>query len=332
MAYRYSVAQTEEEKQECFKLRYQIYVEEFGFEDPSEHPNKMETDKYDKHSVHILAHDNATNKVAGTVRIVLPSSLGFPAQQFPTGLQYSADCPRPNDLALAEISRMAVAKEFRRASQQRAAFGENMSPPPSPPPSPSSQRPTAPLPPVRNIDRTTPPTSPRRRPGSPVPPVPLARSNSMEQRLNDIQQQSPPSSPRGGEGPELMLGLLSKAILTAQSLHADYFLFVTEPKIVRCCAHYGLGAAFVKIGELTEYHGVGRAPYLANVNEMLEKAEELNPAVHSYLMREKKTEQQDRPVNSAMAAPTPSLRRHLLTRQKSVSQMAAFFDAPIGSY
>jgi len=112
--FRYTIARTNTEKELGYRLRYQVYVEEFGFERKEDCPNQMEIDKYDRHSIHILAWDQ--NELAGTCRIVLPSSLGLPGQEFPSGLRFPPDAV-PDLRSTAEISRLTVKKSYRRLSR-----------------------------------------------------------------------------------------------------------------------------------------------------------------------------------------------------------------------
>ena len=42
-------------KKEIYRLRYRIYVEEFGFERAEDHPGGLETDDYESHALHFAA-------------------------------------------------------------------------------------------------------------------------------------------------------------------------------------------------------------------------------------------------------------------------------------
>src|SRR4051794_41125912 len=53
---------------EAYALRFQVYCVENPFEDPDEHPDGLETDAYDSHSVHSLLVHRERREVAGTVR------------------------------------------------------------------------------------------------------------------------------------------------------------------------------------------------------------------------------------------------------------------------
>ena len=93
-----------------FRLRYEVYAIEFGFENPADFPDKLEKDAYDDHSVHFVAL-NTDDAVIGTVRMILHSPKGFPVEHAAeiTGFH---DKPAPEHLT--EVSRLAVSKRLRR--------------------------------------------------------------------------------------------------------------------------------------------------------------------------------------------------------------------------
>ncbi|KFI22887.1 PEP-CTERM/exosortase system-associated acyltransferase [Nitrosococcus oceani] len=106
-----------EQLAEVYRLRFQVYCVENPFEDSSYHPDGLEKDPFDDCSIHSLLVHRQTSLAAGTVRLVLPSednpALTLPINQL---------CREPllNDLnllprsTLAEVSRFAVSKNFRR--------------------------------------------------------------------------------------------------------------------------------------------------------------------------------------------------------------------------
>src|SRR5687768_14989240 len=57
-------------------LRYQVYCTEHQFEDPSQHPNGREVDRYDAQSVHAVLINRSGGNVIGCVRLVLPRTAG----------------------------------------------------------------------------------------------------------------------------------------------------------------------------------------------------------------------------------------------------------------
>lgn len=112
---------------EVFRLRYQVYcLENSGFENPDEHEDGRERDREDDHSVHALLVHRRTGAFAGTVRVILPSA----ARRLPLHTLLKAQDKKllsrlPPARDLAEISRFAISKEFRRRrNEERYADGD----------------------------------------------------------------------------------------------------------------------------------------------------------------------------------------------------------------
>jgi len=112
--FHFCIAETAEEKTLCYKLRYQVYTEEFGFEPPN--AEGIERDQYDDQSVHILVIDS-TGETAGTARVIKPSSLGFPILHVPCELTLP---PGLKNEEAIEVSRVTVAKKYRRGFGAKA--------------------------------------------------------------------------------------------------------------------------------------------------------------------------------------------------------------------
>jgi N-acyl amino acid synthase of PEP-CTERM/exosortase system len=110
-------ADTQERLQEAYRLRYQVYCVENTFEDAAGRTDGMETDEYDRHSVHSLLIHRPTGMVAGTVRLILPNGSGdisaLPISEVCTDPALRDKAQFPPDRT-AEISRFAVSKAFRR--------------------------------------------------------------------------------------------------------------------------------------------------------------------------------------------------------------------------
>ena len=112
-------ATTDEQIKQSWKLRYQVYSVENQFEKADDHPDQLECDEYDAHSAHSLLMHRASGLVVGTVRLVLPDPARpdalFPIEEH-CGTSFEntfnrAALPRQS---LAEISRFAISKEFKR--------------------------------------------------------------------------------------------------------------------------------------------------------------------------------------------------------------------------
>lgn len=113
---------------DIFHLRYQVYVNEWGFEDPSAHPDGLEIDLFDEHSLHIAATCKDTEEIIGTGRIVCQNDFGFPIEK-----NMFIDKAAPQELRgrTGEISRLAVSKDFSRRAEDQVFRGQS-TPPPSP--------------------------------------------------------------------------------------------------------------------------------------------------------------------------------------------------------
>jgi len=104
------IAETIEQKIEGFRLRYQVYSLERGFE-PGQ--NGLETDDHDCHARHVLLRHLPTTTIIGTVRLVtLPVwdlSATLPMEQVCRPFRL-AQLPRHQ---VAEVSRFALSKTLR---------------------------------------------------------------------------------------------------------------------------------------------------------------------------------------------------------------------------
>lgn len=111
--FKFVMADSEELKGAIYRLRYKVYVEEFGFEKPEDHPGGYEIDEYEPYSLHFAAL-NENQEVVGTVRLVFSSEKGFPIEHAAkTGFIVTTP---PTDKT-AEISRLAVSRDYRRRAE-----------------------------------------------------------------------------------------------------------------------------------------------------------------------------------------------------------------------
>lgn len=108
--FKFCEATTDEERNSIYRLRYEVYALEFGFENPYDFPDKLEQDQYDPYSVHFIAL-NEYNETIGTVRMILNSKKGFPVEHASEITNFD-DKPAPE--MITEISRLAVSKMLRR--------------------------------------------------------------------------------------------------------------------------------------------------------------------------------------------------------------------------
>jgi N-acyl amino acid synthase of PEP-CTERM/exosortase system len=121
-------ADSDELKQEVYKLRYQVYCVERGFEDPEAYPDGIEYDEYDAHSYHYLIRHRETESYMATTRLIFPETQNL-EKLFPIELHSQIDntellntIHRPN---LAELSRFCVSKNFRRRKNDQGLLVTN---------------------------------------------------------------------------------------------------------------------------------------------------------------------------------------------------------------
>ena len=100
-------ADSEDLKKAIYRLRYKVYVEEFGFEKAEDHPDGYETDEYDPHSIHFAALDE-NQEVIGTLRMILNSEKGFPIDHA-AKISFIGERPAPDKII--EASRLVVSKD-----------------------------------------------------------------------------------------------------------------------------------------------------------------------------------------------------------------------------
>ena len=113
------------------RIRFSVYCEEFGYENPHAFPDRRETDEYDAQATHALIVHRATSTAAGCVRMV-PTLKASPQAALPFekfccdsldhGFVDSLDLDRAT---VCEISRLAVHNAFRRrgAKEHQTRFG-----------------------------------------------------------------------------------------------------------------------------------------------------------------------------------------------------------------
>lgn len=108
--FKFVVATTPALLEGVYRLRYQVYVDEFGFEHAGDHPDGMETDEWDPTSIHMAAL-NPEGDVIGTIRLVLNSLAGLPTLNAVAPFYRDRN---PQSRHIGEVSRLAVARSFRR--------------------------------------------------------------------------------------------------------------------------------------------------------------------------------------------------------------------------
>jgi N-acyl amino acid synthase of PEP-CTERM/exosortase system len=121
-----TMADTDELRKEVFRLRYDVYCRELGWEDPAKFPEELERDIYDGVSRHCLLTHRRSGMYAGTVRMVMThdSTLEPPIPLVSHCGDRLFDGPlRPDRQPIGsfgEISRLALRGAFRRRSTEHS--------------------------------------------------------------------------------------------------------------------------------------------------------------------------------------------------------------------
>jgi N-acyl amino acid synthase of PEP-CTERM/exosortase system len=118
------LADTPEGKSINYRVRYQVYCLETGYENPNDFPEKKESDEADEHSVHFIARARATGTWIAAMRLVTGSLHELPISQFATIdpallLQHTGAGSLDDFRRCAEVSRMCVISQYRRRAHER---------------------------------------------------------------------------------------------------------------------------------------------------------------------------------------------------------------------
>ncbi|HWP60804.1 MAG TPA: PEP-CTERM/exosortase system-associated acyltransferase [Candidatus Acidoferrales bacterium] len=107
-----------------YRIRYQVYCLETGWEDAKAFPDGLERDSYDDHSVHFIVRARATGDWIAAMRLVVA-----PLDQLPLTRLVSLDKnvlknlmstePGGKPGLSAEISRLCVVSQYRRRAYER---------------------------------------------------------------------------------------------------------------------------------------------------------------------------------------------------------------------
>lgn len=120
-----TTADCEQTMAEVFRLRFKVYCEEWGFEDPNDYPNGMESNDYDDHAEHFVIRSTVDKSIVGTARVILASELGYPLMKhciIDPALFAKASEGVP-EVKIGEVSRLAISKEYRKRIEDDALTG-----------------------------------------------------------------------------------------------------------------------------------------------------------------------------------------------------------------
>lgn len=118
---------------ESYALRYQVYCWEAKLLSPSKYPDGLERDRYDPNSIHIGAFDEA-GRMVGTVRLVQSRTLDLPL--FEHCMPEDVRLPLSSPMKIAEVSRLAVAKNCLSAGHDGGVAADRAARGPLPRPRP----------------------------------------------------------------------------------------------------------------------------------------------------------------------------------------------------
>lgn len=113
-----STAARDSEVEEAFRLRYQVYCLDRGFEEATACPDGMERDRYDAYAHHSLLYERGSRRALGTVRLVQPAATPNWITKLP--LAEYADIDSIEELMrlpggrTAEVSRFAISRTARQ--------------------------------------------------------------------------------------------------------------------------------------------------------------------------------------------------------------------------
>ena len=114
------LANTEDLRRQVYRIRYDVYCREFGYEREEDCPGGFESDEYDDFAMHCLIKHRESGMGAGCIRIVLPPherpDFLLPMERFCADslndpVLHPSRLPRER---IAEVSRLAVHTQFRR--------------------------------------------------------------------------------------------------------------------------------------------------------------------------------------------------------------------------
>jgi len=94
-----------------YQMRFKVFCEDTGFEDPNAFPLQAEHDQYDGYARHFIVWDQQQQQCAGAMRLVDASRTGLPCEKF-VGTQLHGLTERRTQVV--EFSRLCILKEYRQ--------------------------------------------------------------------------------------------------------------------------------------------------------------------------------------------------------------------------
>lgn len=262
MPFKVSLVTDEKELAAVFKLRYKVYCQEWGFEKPENYPDRLEMDDYDKNSLHFAAKDDS-GKIVGTVRLILGSSQGFPAEKY---CEIDTDRNKIPGERIAEISRLAISREYRKRSEDKYIYG------------PDEERRTI----GGGFEQSFKFQNNKRG---------YQNNKSNYRRADDRYRYNKYAAPRARNGEqsdrrskhELITSLYKAIYHESKRRELTHWYAVMTKGLLIFLKKFGF--SFDPIGDPVDYHGI-RTPYLGVIKKIEEEVQNNNPEVYAEFTRD----------------------------------------------
>lgn len=116
------LADSDADKQEIYKLRHDVFLQELGYELSGIPDEKQERDDYDNNAIYVMVIRRETQQIVGSARIVVPQThlvgrLSYLPVENYCGRELASKNVSLSDISreqLCEISRIVVARQFRK--------------------------------------------------------------------------------------------------------------------------------------------------------------------------------------------------------------------------
>lgn len=241
----------ENELGEVYKLRYKIYCEEWGFDKPEDHSNRIVTDEYDQNAIHFAARDES-EKIVGAVMMIFDSEKGYPIEKY---CELDINTEELTRGKLAEIARLVIHRDYRRRAEDKYIYG---------------------------------PDEERRSIGSFDFQHHYAKGTIQYRRADD-KYRSRYGSKRTGDlqgdrrkRHEVIWSLYKALYLESKRREISHWYAVMTKGIVNLLNKFGI--AFQAIGDPVDYHGI-RTPYLAGISAVEQQMSEKYPELYEEFIK-----------------------------------------------
>jgi N-acyl-L-homoserine lactone synthetase len=248
MSFTVSVITDERELKEIYRLRYKIYCLEWGFEKPENYESGLLKDIYDDAAVNFAAKDHS-NKIVGAIRLILYSENGFPIEKYCELSGNQNEIPREK---IAEISRLAIHRDFRRRAEDKYIYG---------------------------------PDEERRSIGS----FHFAGTYSNSRRFEDRHRHKNNSLRTGStqterrKRHEIIIDLYKAVYRESKRRQLSSWYAVMTKGIVNLLDKFGL--KFNAIGDPVDYHGI-RTPYFGEIDKIEQDMSSIAPELYKEFTRD----------------------------------------------